>query len=75
MLAIAAALLGGLFLPLTLFPEWSRRILEWLPYPYLFWFPVEVLFGRIDSAGWARGLLVMTGWGLVMAVAGRGPWG
>lgn len=71
---IAAALLGGLMVPLSLYPEWARRILAWTPFPYLFAFPVDVLFGRIGIADWARGLAMSLGWCAVVGLVWHLIW-
>jgi ABC-2 type transport system permease protein len=42
---IVASLLGGLLLPLSLFPRWSQPALDALPFRYMFAFPVDVLLG------------------------------
>jgi ABC-2 type transport system permease protein len=70
----ASALLGGMLAPLSLFPEPARRILEALPFRYLFAFPVETLLGRVGPAEWAAGLAIGLGWCGVMAMVGRAVW-
>ncbi|HKR56046.1 MAG TPA: ABC-2 family transporter protein [Gemmatimonadales bacterium] len=70
----ASALLGGMLAPLAFFPESAQRVLEALPFRYLFAFPVETLMGRVSPAEWAIGMAVAVGWCGVMALAGRAVW-
>lgn len=35
-------LLGGFLMPITLFPEWLQRIVEWLPFPLMIYRPAEL---------------------------------
>ncbi len=70
----AAALLGGMLAPLSLFPETAQRVLEALPFRYLFAFPVETLLGRISPGEWAAGMAVGLGWCGVMTLIGRAVW-
>jgi ABC-2 type transport system permease protein len=67
MLRFTADLLGGLMLPLTLFPQWAQDALMWTPFPYLYWVPVMTLLGEVGVAEWARGMVVTAAWAAVMA--------
>ncbi len=66
--------LGGVFLPLSVFPAWAQPGLEWLPYRYLFAFPVEVLLGRVGPSAWAAGMSIALAWGLLMVAITRLTW-
>jgi ABC-2 type transport system permease protein len=74
MFRFTAEILGGLMLPLSVFPEWARQILELLPFQYLFYFPVMTLLGRIDPTAWARGLAIGLAWCLVIGWVGQWVW-
>lgn len=71
---IIAALLGGMTIPLALYPEWAQQILNHLPFRFLFAFPVDALLGRLTPAQWAVGALESLGWCLAFAVIGRVVW-
>ncbi len=71
---IASRLLGGMLVPLSLFPDGARAVLELLPFRYLFAFPVECLLGRVGPAAWAAGLAAALAWCGVLALAGREVW-
>jgi len=71
---IAAALFGGFMIPLSLFPPWARAILAWTPFPYLFAFPLDALFGRLSPADWARGMGLALGWCGGVAILGKILW-
>ncbi|MBI3268458.1 MAG: ABC-2 family transporter protein [Planctomycetes bacterium] len=71
---ILSSLLGGMMLPLTLFPEAAQRVLALLPFRYLFAFPVESLLGRLSPVEWAEGMAVALGWCVVLGLFGRALW-
>jgi ABC-2 type transport system permease protein len=62
MMRMVATLLGGYLLPVTLFPGWVARAVEWTPFPYLYYFPVATLLGDVDAGEWAAGIAIALGW-------------
>jgi ABC-2 type transport system permease protein len=70
----ASALLGGMLLPLALFPDNVRLVMEALPFRYLFAFPVETLMGRVSPAQWGIGMGVGLAWCVITAMTGRAVW-
>jgi ABC-2 type transport system permease protein len=66
--------LGGMYVPLSLFPEKAQAILAWLPFPYLFSFPARTLMGRVGPTEWSVGMLVCAAWCLIAAGVGRWIW-
>jgi len=71
---IVASLLGGLLLPLSLFPAWSQKALAALPFRYLFAFPVDVLLGRVAPAEVAAGLGIAIVWCVIFAGISAAIW-
>jgi ABC-2 type transport system permease protein len=74
MLRFTSELLGGLMLPLTLFPDWARVALAWTPFPYLFYVPVMTLLGRVTGDEWLRAVGASSAWIVVCAVAALAVW-
>ena len=74
MLRFTTELLGGLMLPLTLFPQWTQDLLVWTPFPYLFYVPVMVLLGEIGVVEWVQGLAVAAVWIAVAALVALRVW-
>ncbi len=74
LMRFVGSLLGGLFLPLSLFPTWSHTLLSWLPFPYLFSYPVNTLLGKISPQEWAQGILIALCWCGVLILFGRALW-
>lgn len=54
--------LSGSFLPLALFPEWLRNISNFLPFRFLFSFPIEILLGNAGSEEILTNMLIMILW-------------
>lgn len=69
-----SGLLGGMLLPLPLFPEWAQRAIGWLPFRFLFGFPVDALLGRLTPAQWAQGMAIGMAWCIALGLAGRLVW-
>jgi ABC-2 type transport system permease protein len=55
-------MLGGVIVPVELFPETVRNILYWTPFPYILDFPVRVMIGRAAGGEMLLGLGVQLLW-------------
>ncbi|MGE3163478.1 MAG: ABC transporter permease [Planctomycetota bacterium] len=62
LLRFSSSFLGGGMIPLDLFPQGVRDLLTLLPFPYLFYQPVQTLLGRTDPGEWALGVAVTLVW-------------
>jgi len=71
---LVAMLLGGILLPLSLFPSWSQPLLNALPFRYMFAFPVDALLGRLSVAEYASGMAIALGWCGVAAMLSAAVW-
>ncbi len=69
-----ASLLGGWMLPLRVFPDGMREVLEMLPFRFFFDFPARLMLGEIHGAEWARGMAVAVAWCIVFLLLGRVIW-
>ena len=74
MLRLATEFLGGLLLPLSLFPDEVAAALHWSPFPYLFYVPVQTLLGRVDLDQWLRSIAVMSFWCLAIGALSLWVW-
>lgn len=66
----AAFVLGGLIVPLHLYPEGLRRVVEWTPFAVLLNGPASAVFAP-DAASVARTAALLVGWVLVFAWTAR----
>ncbi len=66
--------LGGLLVPLALFPDWSRGVIDVLPFRFLFSVPTRTLLGQVGPQEWAINLAWTFAWILVIAAFGRAVW-
>jgi ABC-type uncharacterized transport system permease subunit len=73
-LRFVGGLLGGVLLPLSTFPDVVRPVVEWLPFRFLFSFPIEVLTGAAGPAAWLQGTAVALGWWVVFRLVGVWVW-
>jgi len=74
MFRFACMMLGGLLLPLSLFPEWARPVLNVLPFRYLFDVPAMTLLGRYSVAEWMTGVAASLLWIAALGIATRLIW-
>ena len=54
--------LSGSFLPLALFPDWLKNISVFLPFRFLFSFPIEILLGNTGNEVILTNMLLMVLW-------------
>ena len=73
-LRFATGLLGGLMVPLALFPDGLRRANEFLPFRNLFALPAEAFLGRTSFDAWLEGMVVGGVWLVVVTAVARLVW-
>jgi ABC-2 type transport system permease protein len=61
-LMFAANFLGGLLLPIAVFPRWAQDLISLTPFPYLISVPVRAFLGELSPFEVARGLGVIAIW-------------
>jgi len=54
--------LSGLLIPYTFFPEIFQKVLKFLPFQYLFFTPVSILFGKISNDEFIVSLIIQSSW-------------
>jgi ABC-2 type transport system permease protein len=68
---LASGFLGGLYVPIALFPQWPRIVAAATPFPSIMMYPVDVLSG-LGGAGSAVGLvLAQLAWLAGVAATGQ----
>ena len=65
------ATLGGLIIPLQLFPDWAQPIIYALPFAGMLDLPARLYTGNIAPAGLVWVLAHQLGWTAILVVAGR----
>jgi ABC-2 type transport system permease protein len=68
---LASGFLGGLYVPIALFPQWLRIFAAATPFPSILMYPVDVLSGlggAVDAAGL---VLAQMAWLAGVAAAGQ----
>ena len=66
MLRFIGNLLGGLLVPLSMFPAWGRAAVAFTPFPIAFSFPIRCFLGRVGPAEWIRSIGLLGVWVAVM---------
>jgi ABC-2 type transport system permease protein len=68
---IANIVLAGQVIPIHLFPDTMKRIIELTPIRYLIDFPVSIATGRLPVSEWSMHILIAVLWCVVMTVIGQ----
>ncbi len=68
---VVSGFLAGLFVPITLFPQWLRIVAEATPFPSMMMYPIDILSGRVDLAGSWRLLAFQVLWLVGVGCAGQ----
>jgi ABC-2 type transport system permease protein len=66
-------MLGGVVIPVELFPRAVQSILAWTPFPYVLDFPVRVMIGRISGPDMLAGFAIQLFW--IVALGSLFAWG
>ena len=66
--------LGGQLFPLDLLPDWIYRIAQFLPFYYQMYFPGAIITGRIELPQALQGLLIQSGWVIVLLIINQILW-
>jgi ABC-2 type transport system permease protein len=68
---VASGFLGGLFVPIALFPPWLRIVATATPFPSIMMYPIDVLSGLGGASSGARLVLVQVAWLAGIAATGQ----
>jgi ABC-2 type transport system permease protein len=68
---IASGFLGGLYVPIALFPHWLRILAAATPFPSIMMYPINVLSGFGGAASAAELVLVQLAWLAGVATIGQ----
>jgi ABC-2 type transport system permease protein len=68
---LASGLLGGLYVPIALFPQWLRIMATATPFPSMMMYPIDVLSGFGGAGRAAVLVLAQVAWLAVMAATGQ----
>lgn len=67
-------MLGGIVVPIELFPETAQKILAWTPFPYILDLPVRMMIGRAEGAELWMGYGLQLAWILALWIAVHLTW-
>jgi ABC-2 type transport system permease protein len=68
---LSSGFLGGLYIPIALFPHWLRIVATVTPFPSIMMYPIDVLSGLGGAGGAAKLVLAQLAWLAGMAVIGQ----
>ncbi|WP_168122398.1 ABC-2 family transporter protein [Paenibacillus sp. HB172176] len=59
---LLAGIASGSLFPIDVFSEPVQRVLDWLPFPYIIYFPVNILSGKVSGFGILSGMTIQLIW-------------
>ncbi|MBI3534917.1 MAG: ABC-2 family transporter protein [Deltaproteobacteria bacterium] len=65
MLRFSTSMLGGILIPLTLFPNRIQNIIFYTPFPYFGFIPIQLAMGKLSHALLLEGIVCLFIWELV----------
>lgn len=65
---------GGFVIPLDLFPSQLIRLVSVLPFPYMFYYPILAIAGRLDVQALFRLIGIQVGWIVIFLLLYRYLW-
>jgi ABC-2 type transport system permease protein len=68
---LASGFLGGLYVPIALFPAWLRTVAAATPFPSIMMYPVDVLSGLGGAGSAAKLVLAQLAWLTAVAAIGQ----
>lgn len=73
MFTTVAQFFSGAIIPLELYPDWLRQLLNWTPFPYLTYAPVRLFMGEADG-NFAISILILSAWLVFFSLLVRLVW-
>lgn len=71
---LATDLLSGLFLPIHLFPDWARTVIDWLPFQAIAYLPNMIFTGGLTGPAAWRALGLQVVWVAILALVTGAFW-
>lgn len=71
---ILIAFLAGTYFPLDIVPQPIYRILEFLPFTYLVFFPLKIYLGKLTGALLIKGFAISVVWSLILYYLAKLIW-
>lgn len=72
--AMFTELLTGKFFPLTLFPPIAIKILDYLPFKYMYYFPIQLSLGTLGFSQIIKGVIILGTWIMILCLACSWLW-
>lgn len=73
-MVIITEFLSGSVFPLDIFPAVWQAVFNYLPFPYLIFFPLQVYLGKITLVEIVRGILISIFWSLGLTYVLKSVW-
>lgn len=72
--SLIAGIASGSLFPIDIFSAPVQRFLEWLPFPYIIYFPVNILSGKVSGADVMNGMWLQLAWLVIFLCLSKLMW-
>lgn len=73
-IAIVTEFLSGAVFPLDVMPALFQKIVHFLPFQYLLFFPLQIYLGKLNSSTMLSGVIIALVWTLILIMAVNWVW-
>ena len=74
LLMVVLQFLAGLMFPLDVLPQKIQSLAMWTPFPYLVYFPAQVILGKTGNMGIINGLAATAVWTIIFGILVEMVW-
>lgn len=74
MFRFAVGILGGALLPLSLYPTWAQKLIQFLPFQHIFYVPIRTFMGDYPFEGWLVSISIGIFWCSLVTFGLRAFW-
>lgn len=74
MFSILISFLAGMFFPLDILPAILYRILSFLPFSYLIFFPIKIYLGHVTAGYLVYGFIILIIWIIILGILMKKIW-
>jgi len=71
---VGRSFLGGTAIPISFLPDWITNVVILLPFRYMFSFPLEIVFGKVNFQQIVIGLVISVIWYVILYLLYRWLW-
>jgi ABC-2 type transport system permease protein len=72
--SLIVGFLSGLIIPITFYPLWLQKIIDWLPFKYIYFYPTELITKGTDINSFIKAIAILTISGVLLLIVAKILW-